>query len=254
MTGTPEHARPRRPDGPPPGIVATVGLALTVASVTVAAALSGGEPIISPMRPTADVANYYFAHRGAAVAAGFFTFGTSVPIGIFAATVYSRQLKLGIRVPGPKISFFGGIAASVLVGLSGLATWVLGQHVAGQPDALIQTIALLAFAAGGPGFVVAVGLLIAGIAVPGLILGLVPRWLAWIGLILAALSELSLFSLLLPHATVLLPVGRFLGLLWLVVTGFLLPRNRHQIRLPAATRQIRHLPDPEHSNAHPTRE
>lgn len=230
MNDNPVSSHSGRPDGPPPGIVALVALVLTVAAVAVGAGIAGGTPIISPTQSGGDVAGYYLAHRSAAVAAGFFTFGSSVPIGIFAATVYARQLKLGIRVPGPKIAFFGGIAASVAVAVSGLVTWVLGQPVAGQSEALLHTLAYLAFAAGGPGFVVAIGMLIAGIAVPSVILGLVPKWLAWVGLVVAALSELSFFGLVVPQAMILLPVGRFAGLLWLVVIGFLLPRNRHEIR------------------------
>ena len=71
-------------------------------------------------------------------------------------------------------------------------------------------------------------LLVAGIAVPALILGFVPRWLAWVGLIIAALSELSFLSLALEPLQFLLPIGRFSGLAWLVAVtvGFMLPRNR----------------------------
>jgi hypothetical protein len=88
-----DNAR-RRPDGPPPGVLGVVVIAFTVASV-VAYGL--------------DSASW----------TGFFAFGASVPLGIYAATVYARLLRLGIRVPGPNISFFGGISASILLAISG---------------------------------------------------------------------------------------------------------------------------------------
>ena len=62
--------------------------------------------------------------------------------------------------------------------------------------------------------------------VPALLLGLLPRPLAWAGLVIAALGMLSVFSLLTPMLYVLLPVGRFGGLIWLVAAAALLPRTR----------------------------
>ena len=66
----------------------------------------------------------------------------------------------------------------------------------------------------------------AGIAVPGLLAGLLPRPLALAGLAVAAVAELSTLTLLVSDAAILLPVARFTALAWLVATGFLLPRTR----------------------------
>src|SRR5690625_5309177 len=45
-------------------------------------------------------ADYGFAVRFAAM----LQLGSSIPLGIYAATVYARQQRLGIRVPGPVIA------------------------------------------------------------------------------------------------------------------------------------------------------
>jgi hypothetical protein len=74
--------------------------------------------------------------------------------------------------------------------------------------------------------VVFLGPLIAGLAVPALIVGLLPRRLAWAGLAVAAVAELSTFALLIDGAAYLLPAGRFLGFAWLIAAGFLLPATR----------------------------
>lgn len=222
-------ARRHRPDGPNAGVLATVSLVLIIAADIVPALIAGGHAFVSPVSSTATVHSYVTAHRDAVVAAGFFAFGASVPLGIYAATAYARLLKLGIRVPGPGIAFCGGITASIMLGLSGLFMWTLGQPIAGQAPPLVHTIDYVVFAVGGVGFVVGLGLLVAGIGVPALILRLVPRWLAWVGLIIATLSELSFFTLLIPGVAVLLPIGRFLGLAWLLTVGFLLPRNRRDV-------------------------
>ncbi|HEX3646844.1 MAG TPA: hypothetical protein VHV49_00370, partial [Pseudonocardiaceae bacterium] len=149
---TPQTTR-RRPDGPPAGTLAVLSLALTVLGILVSALLAGGHVTVSPLDPTADVARYYLAHRTAATVGGFFVFASGVPLGIYAATVYARLLKLGVRVPGPGIGYFGGISASVLVGIAGLIGWVLGQPVVGQSPALIHTLAYVTYVLGGVGFV-----------------------------------------------------------------------------------------------------
>ncbi|MGN6125846.1 MAG: hypothetical protein ACTHON_04730 [Humibacter sp.] len=218
----------RRPDGPNPGILAIVATVLTLAGIAISAAIAGGT-LPSPLGTTSEVAAYYAHNPVAATLGGFFTFGASVPLGIYAATTYARMLRLGVRVPGPAIGYYGGIAASVFLGTSGLVTWVLGQSITGVSPALVHTFAYLAYALGGVGFVGGIGLLIAGAAVPSLILRLTPRWFAWAGLVIAAISELSFFALIWPPASILLPIGRFAGLLWLVVAGFMMPRDRRDV-------------------------
>ena len=69
-----------------------------------------------------------------------------------------------------------------------------GDSDIGAPPELIRLMHDLAFISGGPGFVVPIGLLIAGIAVPGLLARLLPRPLAWAGLIIAALVVLFVSS------------------------------------------------------------
>jgi hypothetical protein len=94
---------------------------------------------------------------------------------------------------------------------------------------LVRALHDLAFVTGGTAHVVFLGLLIAGIAVPGLILGLLPRQVAWAGLVIAALGEISTASLIWAPLAVLLPIARFPGLIWLIIAGRLLP-ERHPHR------------------------
>ena len=204
------HTAPStRSGGPNPGILAAVSLGLTIAALLSSAILTNGQAYVSPFSP-----------------AGLVEFGSAVPLGIFAATVYARQLRLGVRVPGPAIGFFGGIAASVFLMLSAAVGWVLSRPEITTDVPLTHALSFLAFITGGVAYVVGLGLLVAGIAVPALILRFVPRWLAWAGLVIAALSELSFLSMVIEPLQFLLPVGRFGGLLWLVAVGFLLPRSR----------------------------
>lgn len=70
-----------------------------------------------------------------------------------------------------------------------------------------------------------------GIAVPALIVGLLPRWLAVAGLVLAVAAELSTLVLLAPGFAVLLPLARFGAMAWLITAGALLPLT-HPARAP----------------------
>lgn len=218
----------RRPDGPPIGVLGIVALVLSIGAVVVPLAVSG-VAYPTPSSGAAAVAGYFTGRSGAGILAGFFTFAASVPIGILTATIYARLLRLGIRVPGPNIALVGGITASSLLAGSGLLTWSLAEAADGLPAAAARLVFDAAFAFGGIGFVGGIGLLTAGVAVPAVILGLVPTWLAWVGLVIAAAAEVSFLGLLWPGFDVLLPIGRFAGLLWLSAIGFLLPLNRHEV-------------------------
>jgi hypothetical protein len=72
----------------------------------------------------------------------------------------------------------------------------------------------------------------AGVAVPSLILGLVPRPLAWAGLVVAAAGVLSTLTLLTSTVDFTLSVGRFAGLIWLVAASITLPQSRRALNIP----------------------
>ncbi|GAB3270214.1 hypothetical protein GCM10027449_05070 [Sinomonas notoginsengisoli] len=218
----------RRPEGPNAGILAIVVLVLSIAAVALPA-MAAGTAYPSPSTASDAIARYFTDHSFPANLTGFLTFGASVPLGIYAATMYARLLRLGIRVPGPHISFYGGTAGSVMLGASGLLIWAMGQLPGEAPAAVVHLVADAAFALGGFGFAAGTGLLIAGIAVPALILRLTPPWLAWAGLVLAALGEISFLGMFWPGIDYLLPIVRFVGLAWLTAVGFMLPRSRHEV-------------------------
>ncbi|WP_283559348.1 hypothetical protein [Paenarthrobacter sp. PH39-S1] len=81
-------------------------------------------------------------------------------------------------------------------------SWVLSHPEITTDVTLTHALSFLGFIAGGLGYVVGLGFLVAG------------------------LSELSFLSVPIAPLQILLPVGRFDGLPWLVAVGFLLPQNR----------------------------
>ena len=120
------------------------------------------------------------------------------------------------------IALAGGSVAAALLATSGLISLALtGSHGADNL-ALLQFGQRLSTALGGTGFALFTGLLIAGIAVTGLLGRLLPAPLAVTGLALALVCELAVLTTLTSSLDFLLPVARFGGLFWLVAAALTL--------------------------------
>ena len=224
----------RRQQGGPPLIA--VGLAYGVLTLT-GVILSIKTP--QPSAGAAAVLAYDRSHQTVMQVAGFFQFAAAAPLAIWAATVYRRLRTLGVTAPGAVIALTGGLLAAASLALSGLISWTISQTATVADPALARVLGDLAFATGAAGFVVPLGLLVAGVSVPALLLRLTPRPWAWFGLVVAAVSELSSLVLLTSGLDATLPIGRFGGLIWLVAVSLLLPHNRHEIRGAAAAPERR---------------
>jgi hypothetical protein len=211
---------------PPLLPVAIVYTALFLGSIVGPTLAAGGVHFPSPFGPAALSAAYFAEHAGAVRLAAFLQFGAAVPLGIFTATLVDRLRFLGMKVAGTVIALYGGLAASLFLALSAMAQWVLSQPGVAAEAGAARALHLLAFATGGPGHVVPLGLLLAGASVPALLGRLLPRWLAWLGLALAAVAELSWLSLIFPGAAYLLPAARFPAFVWILAVGALLPPRR----------------------------
>ncbi len=211
--------------GPSPGVVALVHVGLFVGSL-VALGVMGKGAMPLPYGSIAAGQTYYEQNAEAVRVAAFLQFSAAIPLGIFTSAITSRLKFLGLNVAGVSIALFGGLAASVMLVLCGLTGWVLSQPGVASEAGAMRALQLWGFATGGVGTVVPFGLLLAGVSVSGGLVGLLPRWIAVWGLIVALLAELATLSLIVPRASILLPLGRFPGLLWMVAAGFALPKSR----------------------------
>lgn len=211
--------------GPALGVVGLIHGGLFIASLIALGVMSNG--VLPLPSSSATAAQAYYEHNAAAVrVAAFLQFGSAVPLGIFTATITSRLRFLGLHVAGVSIALFGGVTAAVMLALGGLTGWVLGQPGVASEIGAMRTLQLLSFATGGVGTVVPFGLLLAGVSVSCGLTGVLPRWIAAWGVGVALVAELATLSLLLPQASILVPLSRFPGLVWLVVAGFALPTAR----------------------------
>jgi len=162
----------------------------------------------------------------------FFQLASAMPLLVYVATSTSRLRFLGVQAAGQTIALCGGIAGSVMLCFSALADWALSTPEMQTLPGAVRTLQLLGFMSGGPGFVVPLGLFYLGVSITAGLYRLVPKWLMWAGIVIGVCSELASLTLVTWNASLFIPIGRFLGILWMIAIALTLP-NRHPAN-PAA--------------------
>lgn len=209
-----------RAHGPHAGAVAIVALLLSLAAVVAPILITGQHPYVDPSVPAAEAARQAAERDTALQLSGFLLAGASVPVAICAAVWSAMLRRRGLTVPGPTIALAGGLVTAGSLLTCGIVQWAVGRSGASLDPATAVLAAQLSFGLGGVGFTVPFGVMLAGVAVPGLLARALPVPIAWAGLILAALAEVSWFALLTPVLFPVLPLARFGGLVWLILAGF----------------------------------
>ncbi len=213
--------------GPPLAAPAAIYVALFSASL-IGTAVSTGTYFPSPYDPVATLQAFVAQHPTALTVGATLQFASAIPLAIFTAVVVARLHHLGARAPGVTIALVGGVLAVTFLLLSAGFQWTLALvGGAADPDVL-RALQGLAFVTGGAGYVVPFGLLVLGVTIVGGFTRLLPRWVVVLGVVVAATAELATISLVMPALSVLLPMARFGGFVWLLAVGVLLPRSRPQ--------------------------
>ena len=212
--------------GPHPGIVAIVAAVLFCVSVALFESIHGLH-FPYPGDTARTMVGYFSAAASRVQLGAFLQCGSGIALGIVTAAITNRMRSLGACGIGIRVAFFGGSVAALLSLLEAGVVWILAQPGVAdgstQSAPVVRALYLFAFTLDGPAYAGSLGLLLAGLSVAGLVTRLLPRWLAWAGLVVAALGELSFLSMLVPALGMLIPLTRFPGYLWLIAAGFVLP-------------------------------
>lgn len=222
MTGSAEGASRldeswRRRGGSPLAVLALLCIAVLVGGVAIGVAVGGVMPL--PYGTASAVTAYVRAQPTAVRIIAVATFASSLPLAIYAASAGGRLRRLGAGAESAAVALAGGTLAAGALGLAGLLGWTLSIPEVVANAAVVRTLYLLVFLTGGPAHIAALGLLVGGIAAPGLTRALMPGPLARMGLATAALAGLATVVLIWPAFGVLLPIARVLALTWLMVAG-----------------------------------
>ncbi|SHN35996.1 hypothetical protein [Actinacidiphila paucisporea] len=178
----------------------------------------------SPFGGNADILDYFAHHRDAVLLQGVLQGVSAVGLLVLAAALADAAAGRSTddRAVHPRlIAAAGGLGAAFQL-LSALLGWVAVRDTTQSSPALVRALHDLSFVTGGPGAVIGVGVMIGATALA--LRGALPGWIRPAGLVLCAVALASLLCLATQSAAFLLPVGRFLGMAWLLVVTLLLGR------------------------------
>lgn len=222
------HPSPRHM-GPPLLLTSGIYVLLALCGVFSGKLLAPHVPFAMPFDTVASEVEYLQKAAAAMRWGAFFQFGSAFPLLVFTATISSRLRFLGVQAAGEAIAFCGGVAASILLVVSALAGWALSTPDMASLPGAVRALQLLCFMTGGPGFAALVGLFYTGVAVVSGLHRLIPKWLMWSGLVLGICAMLSTFTLLTWKAAIFIPIGRFLGMVWILAIASRFPTRRGEL-------------------------
>lgn len=170
-----------------------------------------------PDAPPAEVLDYFATEPAAVAASGIATLVSALGLVVFVRAVGT------IAPPDPRRTVAGAVAVGAWAasGLLGLLLAVLGPTGA---DGAVLLARSLNFYTGGVVHVVALGAYVATLAIlrPGS--RLFGRGVRGFGAVAAVLAMLSIASIVLYPASILLPVGRLLCMAWTITAAVRLTR------------------------------
>jgi len=220
--------------GPPLWLLAILYTVLFIAGLF-PVTMYGGMPYWpSPWETPAVIAAFFQTQTTRVLACIFLQTGATVCLGLFTAVIVSRLHFLGVRAAGVTIALFGGFLCVFDAMAASFTTWTLIRPAVSANPQILVALDYLAYAFGGPGFSIPMGLLMAGVSISAGLSKLIPRWIMILGLFLAACGELSVFHLISPQLLFLIPLTRFPGFIWIIAVAFALPSARKGHPLAAA--------------------
>jgi len=110
----------------------------------------------------------------------------------------------------------GVIVASAFFMLSAILVWALSRPTSAESSPLLHALHDLAYLAGGPAHVLAVGLFLGANSLAIFATDVLPDWIAWPGVAGAGVSCLAVLTMLWPPAAWILPVTRVLLAAWIL--------------------------------------
>jgi hypothetical protein len=216
----PVTARSRTAPGVGAGVLAAIGFLAAYLAVGPVAGAVADRPLPLPGSPAADVAAYYVANPLAVVSTAVLQV---VSVACFA--VFVSTLAPALRTAGaawlPRVGYLSAAAMVVSSALFG----VLAAVAPSADDSTIEVLRQAGFYAGGVANVATLGLFVFGSALVAgreMLIGPPTRWF---GLVSGAIAMLSVLSLVIYYASVALPVGRVLSMVWTIVAGVVVYRR-----------------------------
>src|SRR5256885_4078223 len=137
--------------------LAVIYTLLVLTSVISGLLLKHGTAVVNPYISAEESRRFFAENPLAMQVVAFFSFGSSVPLGIYAATVVSRLRFLGVRAAGSYIALFGGFASSTSLVISAFCVWVMSIPEVSASMPTTRALHFMTLLFGGVNFAVAFG-------------------------------------------------------------------------------------------------
>lgn len=170
-------------------------------------------PVVTPYSADGVVVRYLAEVPRDVAAVGAFLQATSALALLIFAALAATSVRH--RTPGSAHADLiraGGIASATLLLVSASFQWVLARPSTEADLHTFRAVLDLVFVTGAAPNVATTGVLIGAVAAAAKKTQLLPAWLNWLGLIVAVLSAISMFSLLAEPLTIFIPLGRYIGM------------------------------------------
>jgi hypothetical protein len=202
------------------GVLAPIGFLAAYLAVSPISGAFADRSLPLPGSPASDVAAFYAANP---IAVGTTAVLQTLSVACFA--VFVAALAPALRAVGagwlPRVGYLS-VAAMVA---SSVLSVTLAMVAASASDETVLFLRQSSFYAGGVVNVVTLGVVVFGSA---LVLGrerLFGNPTRWFGFVSGAIAMLSVLSLAIYYASVALPVGRVLSMVWTIVAGIVIYRR-----------------------------
>lgn len=207
-------------------IAAPLGFLIAYLVVSPVSDALADRPLPLPGTGPSEVAAYFAANPAAVAASALLQVASVACLAVFIAAL--APVLRGAGPEGARVPLLGYVAVAAIVVSSLLAG--AAAVVASRSAGVTYVLREASFYAGGVAHVVTLGAFVLGAA---LILGrreLIGVASRWSGYVAGALAMLSIVSLGVYYASVLLPVGRVLSMVATVAIGVALVRGRRSAR------------------------
>ncbi|WP_410819375.1 hypothetical protein [Micromonospora sp. 050-3] len=186
---------------------------------------SPGEPLVTPYSSDADVQQFLNSGSPSAPVGAFFQALAAVALLVFTAYVAVTMRRRGDIGRAAGLAHASGAVASALLLSSAAVQWIMSRPGSGSDLRVFRFAMDLAFMTGGPLHIVTLGLFVGAASAAMLQTRALPSWLGRLGIGIATLCVLAIFSLLASAASVFIPAGRFIGFIWFAAASVLLARR-----------------------------
>ena len=194
--------------------LAGIGFAVLFIASLVFSGVAGTATFPSPFDADKVTEAYFADNGGVVLGMSVLQLLSVVPLVAFVLAQTRGAGGTPARVGG--LCAAAGLAACALIGLSIPLLDASGDT--------LHTLHYLTFMAGGPAHVPFLGILVGASTLASR--ATAPRWVTVLGLVSAGLSLLSVISFVSESVMLLLPLGRFTAILWIVVTAVRAARLR----------------------------